>query len=172
MVNQYRANSYYKSDINPKSRSVVQDWVKENMTLRQQATLLSALRGCDGVSKHDPAKKLTRALRKVMLNPADPDFMNDPNNTFMKGSISIEIINEFLGDIDHYPTHWLIHFTHAAMLVGFFHPDNEVGIIWLSLYHAIVTNLHMHPETKDEVNIRLRDGRRTVDEEIGARARI
>jgi len=151
--------------------SVVQDWVS-NATFRQQATMLSALRGCDGKNKEDPSKKLTRELRKVILKPADPDWENDPNNNFMRGSITNEDVNRFLDDLDHYPVHWLTHFMHSVHLVSIHHPNSSERLRWYGLYYAICNRLHVGPEADENCLYRLRDGRRSENEEKGARARI
>lgn len=43
--------------------SVVQDWVSEKLTWKQQTVLFCALRGCDTAEKNDPAKAIIRNLR-------------------------------------------------------------------------------------------------------------
>jgi len=44
---------------------VVQKWVfTDNISLKQQTVLLSALRGCDGQSKYDISKKFVRKNKK------------------------------------------------------------------------------------------------------------
>lgn len=154
------------------TKSVVQDWITNRMSLRQQATVLSALRGCDGKPKNDPSKQLTRALRLTMLVPADPDHMNDPNNTFMKGKLTQGAIDGVLDDLDHYPLHWVAHFMQAAMLVGIHHPDLKTANAWYDIYTSICNRLHVGPEPAEHAKHRLRDGKRSEEEERGARARI
>lgn len=152
--------------------SVVQSWIVR-LPLRMQATLLSALRGCDGRSKHDASKPLTRSLRTLLLNPADPGHLSDPNNTFFaKAALTQDAVDLFLADIDAYPVHWLTHFMHAVEIISYHHPSETTRARWLSIYLAIVDRLHLQPETKEALAVRLRDGRRTPEEECGARARI
>lgn len=152
--------------------SVVQDWLSLRCTLRQQATILSALRGCDGLSKHDPSKQITRALRRTILVPADPDYMNDENNTFMKGDLTTETVYEFLDDLDKYPLHFITHLMQSVMLIGMYHPVLSDRTHWTTLYRNICNRLHLTPEERTSAAHRLRDGKRTKEEERGARARI
>jgi len=154
------------------SQSVVQDWLADKCTLRQQATILSTLRGCDGLSKEDPSKSITRAIRKLILIPADPDHMNDPNNTFMSSKLTVKPLDKFLDDLDKYPIHFVAHLMQASLLIGLKHPDYKERIIFHSLYCGICNRLHVQPEHSKSVDYRLRDGRRTELEERGARARI
>lgn len=146
--------------------SVVQDWLGERCSYRQQATVLSALRGCDGKSKNDPSKPLTRYFRGCILKPADPDFLNDPRNNYMRPPHNLTLVTEqFLSDLDHYPHHWVMHFTHAMQIVGYYHPDEGIRRYWLDLYYEIVHRMHLNPESNKENDWRLRDGRRTEREE-------
>ena len=154
------------------NESVVQPWLAEHCTLRQQATVLSALRGCDGLSKEDISKPITRALRRTMLVPADPDHMNDPHNKFMSAVLSTDMINIFANDLDKYPMHFISHLMQASFIVGQKHPEKNIRIIWKSLYVTLCDRLHLPCEPVDSMNYRLRDGRRSEKEERGARARI
>lgn len=135
--------------------SVVRPWVG-NLPFKMQAVLLSALRGCDGKERDDKAKKLTRTMRGVLLLPAVSNaeigsFMNDPPTG--------EETDAFLKDLDHYPMHWLMHFTHAAEIIGYQHPDKEISFWWRGLYYAIATEgLHLLPETQEMLWNRLGPG--------------
>lgn len=143
------------------SPSVVQSWLAECCTLRMQATLLVALRGCDGIRKDDPSKPITRELRKRLLNPADPDWRDDPNNNFLRGALTKEAVDRFLNDIDHYPLHWVMHLVHAVHIMAAQHPENEVRRVWRALYDCLCDRLHLPPETDVSLRERLADGRRT-----------
>ena len=154
------------------NQSVVQNWLRFRCTLRQQATLLSALRSCDGLSKEDPSKVITRAIRKLILISVDQDHMNDPNNTFMSFKLTVKPLDKFLDDLDKYPMHFIAHLMQALLLIGLKHPDYNERIIFHSLYCGICNRLHVKPEFPKDTDHRLRDGRRTELEERGARARI
>ena len=55
-------------------KSVLQDWVQE-LGLRFQGVLVSAIRGCDTVQRHDSSKVLARVYRYEILNThvGDPE---------------------------------------------------------------------------------------------------
>jgi hypothetical protein len=131
---------------------VLQDWVSE-LPLMQQSTLITALRGVDGVGKENPSKKLTRALRSIVCVDAQPDtehsFMNISN------LISTKDLKDFLEDIDPYPIHFVLHLLFAIEIVGYKHPDRKVRGFYLAAYERIVYALHLNPETEDQLNQRL-----------------
>lgn len=134
------------------SQSVVQDWLS-NLSLKQQTVLLASFRGCDGRVKEDPSKYFTRLMRSILLKNADSSttFMVQPCEDFNKRMIA------FLGDIDSYPMHFLVHFLHAAEIVGYKHPDPEIRLQWLGFYAKGVHALHMYPETEEQLDTRLAD---------------
>jgi hypothetical protein len=43
----------------------------------------------------------------------------------------------------------------AAEIVGYKHPDAATAKRWLDAYKALVHDLHLHPETEEELNHRL-----------------
>jgi hypothetical protein len=133
--------------------SVVQGWLAE-CTLKQQTVLLSALRGCDGKYKEDYSKPFTRKLRSVLLKNAGG--LQTPGK-FMADFVGEEELTKFVSNLDHYPMHWLMHFTHAVEIVGFKHPVPEIQIFWFRLYIEICKALHLNPETEDQLDKRLAD---------------
>ena len=136
--------------------SVVRLWLSERCTFKQQTVLLSALRGCDGMPKEDISKKFTRRLRNVLLLAADRSSPDTPG-TFMYTAVTDEDIARFTNHLDHYPMHWLIHFTHAVEIVGYKHPFYNARQWWLTLYLAICAGLHLNPETEMSLDERLVD---------------
>lgn len=131
--------------------SVVKDWLSE-LPWKMQTVLLAGFRGCDGKNKEDPSKPLARMLRMVILKDADP------TTSFMDADISemAEHIKKFVGDLDHYPMHWLLHFTHACEIVGYFHPDKEIQLFFLNFYMTIcIKGLHMGIESEQQLIERL-----------------
>ena len=133
-------------------RCVVQPWL-DDLTYKQQTVLLSAIRGCDGVSKDDISKKLVRVFRSLILHNAAPG-----QGRFMHEEITDEDIRAFIKAPDVYPMHWLMHFTHAVEIVGYNYPIEETADWWMLLYFKIVEALHFNPETKEQNDSRLRDG--------------
>lgn len=135
--------------------SVLRHWVHE-LTLQQQGTLICAIRGPDGVHKNDPCKPLVRAYRAIVMNNARK---LGPNNSFAgdgSGVCEAREIDAFFESTDQYPWHWKMHFIHAAEIVGYMHPDPEIAKFWLGIYTMMVTDLHLHCESKEEMLHRLR----------------
>jgi hypothetical protein len=62
---------------------LMREWT-ENLTIRQQAVLVSAVRGCDGAPKDDPSKSILWALRWDILHPSE-DGRRSPQNTVVHG---------------------------------------------------------------------------------------
>ena len=139
--------------LNQKNHSVLQNWIINNCTLMMQGTLISAVRGCDGITNEDISKRFTRALRSVVLNNA---CANIPK--FITFDITEEDINIFLKQPDHYPVHWLVHFIHAAEVVGYMHSNEVMRDWWYKLYYRLCDMLHVNVETYAQFQMRLRDG--------------
>ena len=137
--------------------SVVQEWMSE-LTWKQQTVLLSALRGCDGVPKDDASKKMARHMRSVLLKNAgteDTSFMTTSGEITDDHWIDIGVMRD---NIDKYPTHYILHFMHAAEIIGYFHPDRNISGFWCFVYNLFVEAMHLTPETPEQNTFRLRDG--------------
>lgn len=133
--------------------SVVQDWLSD-CTLKQQTVVLTAIRGCDGVNKEHPSKNCVRYLRSVVLKNAATI-----NTKFMVASESIwDDVLEFRHHLDECPIHFVLHFMHAAEIIGYYHPDFKIRSLWKDTYDLFVSAMHLTPETKSECEYRLRDG--------------
>jgi len=130
--------------------SVLKEWVF-TLPLRMQSVLMCALRGCDTARKDDASKFITRGLRAMLLNNADP------TNTFIvgEGIPDAVYVKTFLWDLDSYPLHFVMHTTHAAEIVGYKHPDPKLRIWWTGFYKDLVKALHMNPETEGQLDVRL-----------------
>ena len=115
--------------------------------------MLIALRGCDGLPKDDPSKPLIRAYRGVVLKRA---VMTD--QSFIAPLPEDNEVDAFLSSLDHYPVHWLTHFMHAIEIVGYLHPERTTREMWLYLYTEMVYRLHLAPETRQMMELRLADG--------------
>lgn len=135
-------------------KELLRPWVKQ-LPLQQQCVLVAAIRGCDGVEKEDPSKRILRSYRYVIAHNAKP---LNPDNIFMVEEMPTPMDEiRFLGSLDHYPMHWLMHFTHAVEIVGYKHPDEPVTRHWFNnLYNRIVQGLHLQPETEEQLDKRLR----------------
>lgn len=129
--------------------SVLKAWVFD-LPFRMQSVLMSALRGCDTARKDDVSKAVTRAIRPVMCNNADP------SNTFMGETFPPEDkLKQFLWDLDSYPMHFVAHTMHAAEIIGYKHPDEKLREKWVKLYKDMVLALHLNFETESQLDVRL-----------------
>lgn len=148
--------------------SVLQTWVCD-IPMRQQGVLVIALRGPDGVRKEDAAKPLVRTLRALVLNsgremkPMEKG-MNWKADPFMSmswisdDSAWLKVGLDFFAQWDAYNVHFLQHLIHAFAVVGIHHPDIQIREnAWYFYCHACHV-LHVHNETKEEIEYRLRDG--------------
>jgi len=124
--------------------------------LRHQGVLLSAVRGCDTAPKDDPSKRMSRVFRAAILR----SHCGDP----LKSLSFIEEVTDkefnlraeaLLYSLDQYPFHFIMHFVHAAEICGYYHPEEKRRQQWLMFYLDAVNKMHMHPETKEELDKRL-----------------
>lgn len=138
-----------------KKQSVIKEWVSE-LPFTQQALLMLALRGADGMPKHNTAKNVVHYLRDVILHAAYPDYDGTPEG-FMRADYENFglVVKMFWGDTDAYPMHFLMHLIHAAEVVGYNHPNKTMRGQWLAFYELACKNLHMNPESKRQLNSRL-----------------
>lgn len=147
-------------------KSVLQDWVQE-LPLMQQSVLLTAIRGPDGVEKYHPVKSLMRWYRRcVLISAFDRQVLIDPldpRGGSFTGPIQLdsleEVVAEHFRNIDRLPHHFVCHMTHAAEIVGYNHPLTEIADWWLSFYQDCCKDMHMHPESREELFARLGDNK-------------
>lgn len=142
--------------------SVVQSWVGECCTWKQQTVLLAAFRGCDGLPKHDPSKVFTKKMRSTLLNNADTSstFMVDAD--FALTDEHKEPIDDFFidcsrGSMDAYPVHWFLHLLQAAEIVAYKCPIESVAEYWRYFYLCGIKAMHVNPETEEQMDARLAD---------------
>lgn len=167
-------------------RSVTQDWVL-GLSLMQQTVLLTAIRGPDSIPKYGPPKMLLRWYRRcVLLSAMDGKVLDDPisNNggsftgpSLHTPTIEENISNSFSGDLDPWcdrmmehvfayvqrldaiPHHFQMHFMHAVEIVGYKHPDVLIRGWWYCVYRRLVDDMHLFPETEEQLDKRLGDTR-------------
>lgn len=143
--------------------SVLRTWVME-LPLREQGTLLTAVRGCDDEPKvwtktgvaYSPGRRITAYIRWCFMNPADPRevdyeegafFMSTPPDPFKPS------------DFGHLPEHWYAHIMHALEVVAYRHPLDHVSNTAHRLYLLMVRNLHLEPESREQMIVRLLEDR-------------
>lgn len=147
---------YVHQDYTVCDNCVVQPWLND-LSLKQQTVLLSALRGCDSMDKNDISKKFVRVFRSIVLQNAAP-YDDNVKRHFCKDNLTQKDVKEFTGSPDKYPMHWLLHFIHAVEIIGYKYPIPETALWWRQLYCKLVNALHMMPETERQMDWRLRDG--------------
>jgi hypothetical protein len=132
--------------------TVLLPWVIE-LPLMMQSVVLSATRGCDGVSKHDVSKKIIRKIREQVFVDAGP---TTEQSFLAKDSETLEVlITELIDDIDKYPVHFVSHLWFALEIIGYLHPDEVIRDRFLTAYVGIIQSLHLNPETMDQLLNRL-----------------
>lgn len=150
----------------------LQDWVTQ-LPIMQQSVLICAVRGPDGFAKDHPCKPLLRWYRRcVLISAFDGVAITNPyeknGGSFTGPSINIDnkdnfdnamdkVASMFIDCRDEYHLHFYMHFIHAAEIIGYKHPESWIAIWWHNLYIRMVEALHLHPETKAEMNKRLSD---------------
>ena len=137
------------------------------LPLREQGTLLTAVRGCDTEPKEwtstgiadSPGRRLTAFIRWCFMNPADPREVDIPGAFFQSTPPDPFKPSEF----GHLPLHWYTHVMHALEVIWVRHPDthfaNQVGL----LYRAMVSGLHLNLETHIQMITRLSEDRIASD---------
>ena len=144
-------------------KSVLQDWVME-LPLRHQGVLLTAVRGCDDEPKtwqetgvaYSPGRRLTAFIRYCFMNPADPREVDYAEGSFFR-SIPPNPFNP--SEFGHLPQHWYSHVMHALEVIGYYHPSSDIRYEAHVMYLRMVSNLHLSPESNEQMNVRLTEDR-------------
>jgi hypothetical protein len=141
--------------------SVLRPWVME-LSLREQGTLLTAIRGCDLTPKYPldaPERRLVAAIRYAVLVPADEREVDAEPGTFMSRHIPLDVKPSAFG---HYPLHWVMHLVHTIEVLAYRHPtgrDDQRRGQWLQLYYKFVKSFHLAPECKPDFMVRMAEDR-------------
>jgi len=131
----------------------------------QQSVLLTAVRGADNLAKYHVSKYLLRWYRRCLLLSAfDGCVLTDPydprGGSFtgpIEGGNLDEIASRYLRAVDELPLHFHLHFVHAAEILGYKHPDRGIREWWYLFYVAAVRDMHLLPESEQELDKRLGD---------------
>lgn len=156
--------------------TVMQEWTGE-IPLMQQTVLLTAIRGPDGLPKYGAVKMLLRWFRRcILLSALDQKVLDNPYDrnggsftgpSFEKAKLADAtwqvlmdtIVDEYLRTLDAIPHHFQLHFMHAVEILGYKHPDDDIRLWWNAVYLRLVNDMHLHPETEEELDSRLGDSR-------------
>jgi hypothetical protein len=147
--------------------SVLQEWVQE-LAFMQQAVLIAAVRGPDGIHKDHAVKVLCRWLRRsFLLSAFDKKAILDPyapGGGSFTGPCRTETVRDlehalelYLRSVDELPHHFQLHFMHAAEILGYKHPVPEIREWWNTCYLKLVNDVHLFPETEEQMDKRLGD---------------
>jgi len=143
--------------------SVLQNWVME-LPLREQGTLMTAVRGCDSEPKvwtrtgvaYSPGRRLTAFIRWCFMIPADVREVDSEEGSFMRSEPPEPFKPSEFG---HLPQHWYSHAMHALEIIGYRHPDVAIAHKAHILYMKMVHNLHLNAETRGQMIERLSEDR-------------
>lgn len=148
-----------------KATSVQPAWCL-NLTLQQQSVLLLAARGPDGIPKSHSCKDVQRAYRASVLVAAKRGrelYYGEKADTFMSldmiadNDAWAEICKRFFDGIDQLPHHFIMHLMHGAEILGYKHPDIKMRIRWRGFYIDCCRDMHLEPETEEDMDERLND---------------
>jgi hypothetical protein len=155
-------------------KNVTQEWT-HSLPMMQQTVLLTAVRGPDGLPKYAGCKMLLRWYRRcLLLSALDGKVLTDPwdanggsfTGPSLKHTLDVDweegmnaIVADYLRSLDAIPHHFQLHLMHAVEVVGYKHPDQRVRTWWRGVYDRLVNDMHLHPETEDEMDERLGDTR-------------
>lgn len=152
---------------------VTQPWTHD-LPMMQQTVLLTAVRGPDGLSKYNSVKMLLRWFRRcTLLSAMDGCALTNPytsnGGSFTGPSLEFDggiwengmnkLVDEYLKVLDGIPHHYQLHFMHASEIIGYKHPDRRIRDWWNNLYFRLVNDMHLHPESQQELDERLGDNR-------------
>lgn len=129
------------------------------LPLREQGTLLTAVRGCDLTPKYpldSPERHLAAWVRWCFMNPADPREVDFEAGCFFRSLPPPKFKPSSIG---HYPLHWVAHVMHAVEIVAFRHPDPAVARDAASIYYQLCRSLHLPTESKGQMIARLSEDR-------------
>ncbi len=144
-------------------QSVLQNWVME-LPLREQGTMLTCVRGCDlepklwistGVA-YSAGRRLTAFIRWAFMVPADEREVDSQEGAFMMSTPPHPFKPSEFG---HLPEHWYAHAMHALEVIAYRCPDETIARQAYLMYAEMVHNLHLQPETKEQMIYRLSEDR-------------
>ncbi len=70
-----------------------------------------------------------------------------------------DIVGEYLRELDAIPHHFQLHLLHAAEILGYKHPSRRTAGWWKQTYERLVHDMHLWPETEEQLDRRLGDNR-------------
>lgn len=145
--------------------SVQPEWCRE-LTIQQQSVLFLAARGPDNISKSHPCKEVVRAYRGSVLVDAKlgvPCPWGHHLNSFVSMKLFAYeynwglVVDAYFEEVDGIPHHYHMHLMHGAEILGYKHPDVRYRQRWLDFYKRCCADMHVNPETEQQLDDRLND---------------
>lgn len=139
-------------------QSVLKDWVCD-LPLREQGTLLTAIRGCDLTPKYpldSIERTITAFVRCAVMNPFDEREIDREPGCFMQTDLPENWRASAFG---HYPLHYVMHLVHALEIIGYKSPEALFSFQAINAYCKFVKSFHLNPETEIQMNERLCEDR-------------
>lgn len=147
--------------------SVQPEWCRA-LSIQQQSVLFLAARGPDGVRKQHPCKAVVRAYRACVLKAASRRRLirpDEPGDSFMdarplapgRADVWYQEVQRYFDSVDELPHHYHLHLLHGAQILGDHHPDEHLRTLWGQFYMLGCADMHMTPETKEDMDFRLND---------------
>ena len=137
------------------NESVVQDWVAQHCSWKEQTVLFCSLRGPDIGGSQD-IKEWVRFIRRTTLKNADgsTSFMmpSDPPRIF-------DIGEKYPRVFDGMTLHTISHFMHGLQVIAYKHPDTHLSGVAEQAYKDLCEYLHVRPELLNDMVERLKDKR-------------
>ncbi|KKN98443.1 hypothetical protein LCGC14_0145450 [marine sediment metagenome] len=131
--------------------SVLQDWVM-NLPRKEQATLITGLRGPDNASTEE-IKMMVRWIRSIMLQPAEKIPSSFLINTEFQSIKDIGKSNQQA--IDMLPVHYYGHLMHTFEVIAYRHPESETRDKAFGVYSEMCDYLHLGIESNEDMTNRL-----------------
>jgi hypothetical protein len=143
------------------------DWCL-GLPIEQQAVLLLAARGPDGIGEIHPCSDVQRAYRASVWNAARFGRQLEWGevsvaDAFMSLSLFSDdrqwgvVVNQFFQRVDELSHHFLLHLFHGAEILGYKHPDSRFRGRWYAFYQRAASDMHLRGETEAEMDARLCD---------------
>jgi hypothetical protein len=161
-----RGTNWRQIILEEKPPSVLQAWVC-NLTFMKQSVLLASIRGPDGLHKNHVAKAILRWYRRCILNcafdkrvhttPEDQCTGKFTGNLPKRFQSIDEAVAEYHTSLDEVPHHFQLHLMHASEILGYKHPDHAIRLWWRSFYFSLAKDMHLTPETEEQMDYRLGD---------------
>lgn len=140
-------------------QSVLKDWVC-SLPLREQGTLLTAVRGCDLTPKmplDSTERNLTAFVRCSVMNAFDEREIDAEIGCFMQSRIDFTKFRA--SQFGHYPQHYVSHLIHALEVIGYRCPFEATKNDALAAYKMFCKSFHLNIETFEQMVERLSDDR-------------